>query len=328
MTEHSAIEETAARWLVRRSDPEWSDQAELEFETWMDESFAHMAAFWRLENGDEQLNRLRRSSPARKLDASSRSRPALSRWLALAASLFVMVCGTVFLLRTSDGLGDRKPILFSTEFGQIATIELGDGTQVALNSDSRIRVLEDRNLRRLWLDRGEIYLEAAHDPKRPFSVQAGAAKVTVVGTKFIVSRRRDGSRVSVVEGKVRLEHSGGRMRTPLLFLGAGDVGSSDANSISATTADLKRLQDSLAWREGVVIFDDTPLAEAVMEFNRYNRRKVVILDSRDATTRIGGLFRLDNVDGFARLLALAYGVKVKVDETEGQLSQLGAGELE
>jgi transmembrane sensor len=59
-----------------------------------------------------------------------------------------------------------------------------------------------------------------------------------------------------------------------------------------------------------VTFDQSTLADAASEFNRYNRTRLVIADPEVAGIRIGGSFDADNVEAFARLLQQAYGLKV------------------
>jgi transmembrane sensor len=59
----------------------------------------------------------------------------------------------------------------------------------------------------------------------------------------------------------------------------------------------------LSWRQGYLSFDKTTLADAVAEFNRYNKRKIVIEDPSIAAIRIGGQFRATNADGFLRLIS-------------------------
>src|SRR3546814_6644836 len=48
-------------------------------------------------------------------------------------------------------------------------------------------------------------------------------------------------------------------------------------------------------------FDQAPLSEVATEFNRYNRRQIVVTDPAAAAIRIGGTFQASNVDAFARL---------------------------
>ncbi len=59
----------------------------------------------------------------------------------------------------------------------------------------------------------------------------------------------------------------------------------------------------LAWQAPRLEFNETPLADAVVEFNRLNRHQIEIGDRELGTLRIGGTFRPDNVDGFIRLLS-------------------------
>jgi transmembrane sensor len=51
-----------------------------------------------------------------------------------------------------------------------------------------------------------------------------------------------------------------------------------------------------------VVFHETPLAEAVAEFNRYNNRRIIIEDPALANIPVSGNFRATNVDAFVRLL--------------------------
>jgi transmembrane sensor len=61
----------------------------------------------------------------------------------------------------------------------------------------------------------------------------------------------------------------------------------------------------------MLVFDRSTLAEAVAEFNRYNRKKLVIEGEDTADVRIGGSFEADNIDAFGRLLEEAFGLSVE-----------------
>ena len=67
----------------------------------------------------------------------------------------------------------------------------------------------------------------------------------------------------------------------------------------------------LGWRDGMLAFRDTPLSQAIAEFNRYNTRQLVIGDAGVAALRIGGNFRGDNADGFVRLLEAGFPVRAE-----------------
>ena len=74
---------------------------------------------------------------------------------------------------------------------------------------------------------------------------------------------------------------------------------------------MDQVENELAWRRGMVVFDQMSLGEAAQEFNRYNKIQLEIPDAQTAGIRIGGSFEADNSEAFVRLLHSAYGLKVE-----------------
>jgi len=70
----------------------------------------------------------------------------------------------------------------------------------------------------------------------------------------------------------------------------------------------------LAWTQGRLWFDRVTLAEAIAEFNRYNRRQIVIEDPAIAGIRIGGALDATEVDSFVAALA-TFGIKAEPTRT-------------
>ena len=64
------------------------------------------------------------------------------------------------------------------------------------------------------------------------------------------------------------------------------------------------------------MFDHTPLADAVAEFNRYNRRQVRIEDPALTAIPVGGSFRATNVQAFLRLIERELPLQVVDGERE------------
>ena len=71
---------------------------------------------------------------------------------------------------------------------------------------------------------------------------------------------------------------------------------------------------NLAWREGQIILEGEPFAQAVAEFNRYNERKIVIADAGLKGERLVGWFRTNDPEGFATAAAASLGAKVRISE--------------
>ncbi len=310
------IEDRAARWLIRREDADWSPAEQAELDAWLEESMAHKAAFWRLEHGWREADRIGALGGETAHEPQA-NRFALRRlwWkpAAIAASLAAIVgVGT-----TMFELGPKKPAIiaeatFDTPVGGRRTVPLSDGSKVEMNTATVLRTAVTEKHREVWLDKGEAYFEIARQEGAPFVVHAGSRTVTVLGTKFSV--RRDGERVtvSVVEGRVRVDDASAQT-APAAIITAGVVAIARGPSTLVTARSEERVENGLAWRDGMLTFDQSTLAEAATEFNRYNRKRIEIADPEAANIRIGGTFQASNVDAFGRLLRDAYGLKIESD---------------
>ena len=303
------IEQKAALWLIRSDEPEWSADDQAALDSWLDESMAHKAAYWRLEHGWREADRIAALGPTPANDSAARW--ALAGWrpgAAAAALAALLLFGAVQLSRTEPGpISDLR---VDTPVGGHKIVPLVDGTKVELNTATAMRASVSRSRREVWLDRGEAYFEVAHLDGRPFVVHAGSRTITVLGTKFSVRRDGDKIAVSVVEGRVRIEDARQLDKDASAILTAGDVAVARGPSTLLAARSEARVESALAWRGGMLEFDGTPLDSAAAEFNRYNRRQIVISDSQTANIRIGGTFQASNVDTFARLLHDAYGLQI------------------
>jgi transmembrane sensor len=301
-------EEIAARWLLRREEDDWSSEDQMRLDAWLDASPQHKVTFWRLESGWQKVDRLaslRRPGASEPHAAPTRKawKPAVVGGL-LAACL---VAAAVLILPATGLVGGDS---YATDIGGRATAPLADGTKVELNTQTKLRAAVTRKGREVWLDRGEAYFEVAHDASRPFVVHAGPKTVTVLGTKFSVRRDGDRVEVAVVEGRVRVADTGSARVKPAL-LTRGDMVIADGASTLVATTSVERVASVLTWRQGLLSFDQSTLSDAAQEFNRYNRKTLVIGDPQAGAMRIGGSFEAENVEAFVRLLQEAYGLKVE-----------------
>lgn len=259
------------------------------------------------------------------------------RFVAIAACLFALSVGG-YHYHAKIFSGDR----YTTPVGGIDHVRLDDGSRVTLNTDTRIRVTFSKGERRIQLDRGEAYFEVAKDRTRPFVVYAGERQVMAVGTKFAVRRDAEDLLVVVTEGRVHLSatpsylsaieeriessrrragHASGGSESaggvasfrgpPATDLRAGDIARTSRAEVLVRNDAASEAEKLLSWRVGYVIFDDTPLADVVAEFNRYNSRKIYIDDPDIAAIRIGGNFRSTNTDAFLWLLQSGFPIAVE-----------------
>ncbi len=164
-----------------------------------------------------------------------------------------------------------SPIRFeevSTKDGQQATLRLNDGTQILINSASRIRYTEDSsNTRLVYLD-GEAYFEVHHSDLKPFMVRTAYAVIKDIGTKFDVrSWPGDGqTQVAVTNGKVSV-HPEKPNPNHISIIGQGQAATvtSDGSIATPTYADLNTI---VAWIDGKLIFHNEQMQNIMRQLKR------------------------------------------------------------
>jgi len=334
------IERIAADWLARRDGEAWRADDEAALEAWLAQDAAHRVAFLRLLAAWQHAGRLdalgaglrgagvpprgfwstagvadapARPDPAAALDdfAFAPRRPVRRSRLPHAAVAALALCA----LALGWGWRAFAPVdaaSHATALGDVRTVPLADGSSTTLASDSRIEVRLSRRERRVDLQQGEAFFEAAKDPDRPFVVGAGGRRVVAVGTRFSVRRDGPDLRVVVTEGTVRLESDPvDGVARPAALLPAGSVAIARRDGVLVRSMPLAEAAQLVDWRSGLLVFRDTTLAEAAVEFNRYNARKIVIGDDAVGDLRIGGSFRWANAEGFVRLIEQGFPVRAE-----------------
>lgn len=128
--------------------------------------------------------------------------------LSIAACLFAVVA-TVAVMKYWFPLSaaDDKPFTVYTNMGNKSYVTLPDGTEVNLNTMSKITYYYDAKTRsRVVKLSGEAFFDVAKDPEHPFYVQADALRVECLGTKFNVNAYPESQSISVVlaDGKVNV----------------------------------------------------------------------------------------------------------------------------
>lgn len=321
MKRQEAIEDQALDWLIRRNGEDWTEDEQVELNAWLEESMAHKAAFWRADHLWQQADRIKSLG----IDAHSDfEEPETNRrwWpAAIAASLVAVIgiggisLGPKFFEPPAAQTQLAQQARFDTPIGGRRVVPLLDGSKVELNTQTVLRTAINQTKREVWLDSGEAFFEVAHRDGEPFVVHAGRQTITVLGTKFSVRRDKDRVTVNVLEGKVRVDDGEGQMAHAAIIT-AGDTAISRGSSTLIAAKSEERVENALAWRDGMLSFDQAPLANVVAEFNRYNRTRLVVTDAQAGKIPIGGSFQASSVDSFTRLLRDAYGLKIeRNDET-------------
>ena len=326
---HGEIEATAAAWLARQDNAAaWRDDDELQLQAWLASDTAHRVAWLRLRQAWKHADRMRElpteaaqtddtfvpAPPRAPLRLRARQVLAgisLAALVAISASLLIKPQVASVEQRYATAVGDRKDLT------------LADGSRVTLNTRTTARAAVSAEQRQFWLDEGEAFFDVRPDPRRPFVVTAGHDRITVLGTKFSVRYENGRTRVSVVEGRVRLDKFGtGKDRAPpaSATLVGNQVAIAQAGSVAVSATTPEQAQRELGWRKGLIEFENKPLADIAMDFNRYSRRQLVV-EGEAAELKLSGRLSIDNVDAFVRLIHTGYGVAAREDAGKIYLSK-------
>jgi transmembrane sensor len=245
------------------------------------------------------------------------------RWgFAVAGGLAVSIIAVVIGFWLAIGGGSEWQD-FATDYGARKRIVLDDGSVVHLNTNSAMRVRLTPDYRQVVLERGEALFKVAHDASRPFDVQAAGTTVRAVGTEFSVRVReavetqtgQQDVQVLVKEGRVAIDPPREELeRTTTLPASVSTLSAGEAVIITAKRLQVEKVAEAevtkkLDWTEGRLWFERQRLADVVAEFNRYNRKQMVIADPAIADLRIGGGFEATDPESFMAALEKTLGVR-------------------
>ena len=313
--ESDKMHDAAAAWVARMDSGEWTDADEADLQAWFLADPRHAGALLQMQASwiacDEAISIAEKSDGGPSASASTR----LDRRTLIAAG------GTALAASLAGGLIWVRSIQsYQTGVGEIRRIPLKDGSVAAVNTMSRIEVKLAESHREVFIDSGEAWFQVAKDPARPFVVAAGRVRAQAVGTAFSVRKRDSGADVVVTEGTVEAWADGAEGAKIQLVAGEG--------AFVANNAGVTRLpyapnspESSLAWRVGRIELVGESLASAATEFNRYNKRQIVIGDPSIGAELFDGVFRIDDPEGFA--LAVKSSLNVTVDFSDASQIFIG-----
>lgn len=290
------IDEAAFAWVARLDRCGADPAVQAAVEAWLAEDSRRRGAFLRAQAIWGKLDRGSQAERVREREVRVDRRTALAGG---AAALAAGAAG-VWVMQTRDPL-------YATPIGKVSRTPLADGSRLVLNADSRARVALRKHERRVRLAQGEAWFQVAKDPARPFVVEVGRVRVRAVGTAFSVRRLSNGAEVMVSEGIVEAWLVGAEQARARLVAGQR-ARVLEGHPILVEASAVPAIERKLAWRSEKIELDGETLGDAIAEFNRFNRRQVVLADEGLASRRLYGVFRADDPESFARSVALSLGV--------------------
>lgn len=306
--------EQAARWLSYLYSGAASERGMQAFSVWLERSRANRRAYietqqlWRdlaLVEGCEAA-RTSRDDIERaygapdELDGENATYAVIvrsnaigiARWMAIAAALLIgLLVGGIW------HLSRPVPMMiadYHTAIGETRLVTLPDGSVITLSASSSLRTEMSPARRNVVLIAGRAFFDVADDSSRPFTVDVGASRVRVVGTRFDVARLPDSVQILVTRGIVnvgpRIDWDSHKVR---VLAGQKVTASSSGRPGAVQPFEQDR---AVAWLHGMLVYRNEPLENVLADVNRYRTAKITISDGAIATMPITMAVRTDQTD--------------------------------
>ena len=272
----------ASTWMARLWADDVTDEDREALQQWRKAHPDNNRAWQQLQQLQTRFRELPnpRASQHALIRGGKGSRRRLLVWFGISI-------GAAGLFGLRNGPGSSHTVAgHRTDVGEIRQLLLANGSQLVLNTDTRIEI--DDQARRLRLLDGEIMMTSAPDSE-PFRIVSREGRVRPIGTRFSVRQWNGRTQVEVFEGRVSITPS---RAAAAREIEAGSGAFFDSGQVH--TPYRNRFSDQ-AWTEQRLVATSMPLTEFVQELSRY-RRGVLRVDPALGHLRVTGVFSLQDTD--------------------------------
>ncbi|ESQ83781.1 FecR family protein [Asticcacaulis benevestitus] len=310
--------EAAALWHIRLEDGACDLEA---FERWRDADPRRAAAFARIVGTDHELNIVKadiaKHADRRRAEASDLTRRhMISVLLPLAGAALVGAALVAYL--------KGRAVTAKTRIGDRQSLSLPDGGRLELNTATEVKWHYTTKERTVWLKTGEIALTV------PKGVQP--CHIHVRGSEVVLDYGRLNIRSDGVSFEVLALEGACNILGPAPGASANRVVKENAPALLrngeryeikgvgpvVTKVDDNDRQAAEAWQSDELIFNGETLQAALVEYNRYLQRPIVMKDPSLAGLRLGGRFSTQSPTAFLNALESTFAIHVK--EEGGQFN--------
>jgi ferric-dicitrate binding protein FerR (iron transport regulator) len=234
----------------------------------------------------------------------------------VAAVLFLpLLVATGIILYQQFSLKENQQFAIqeiTSPVGVRSQIVLPDGSNVWLNAESTIKfkVPFDKTSRDISLS-GEAFFDVRKYPKLPFVVKSGNVNIRVLGTRFNYKAYDEENNIEVVlaEGKVSINTNGEKIGNEVTMK-PGDRAVFDKTT-GTTQITNEKIEKYIAWHNGKLVFDETPMPEVAAQIGRWFGIEVIINDTRIKNYRITTTFEGESLHQVLELLKLSSPIAIQ-----------------
>jgi transmembrane sensor len=227
--------------------------------------------------------------------------------LRIAAAAIILIIPAYFLYRYFTTPSDREIAAVSG----ILELVLPDGTAVTLNAGAKLTYPSEfhGNTRKVELQ-GEAWFDVAHDRSIPFIISAGNTRFEVVGTSFFINTNTFGNTREIIlsTGHVKVYFAGLAGEAVMLSPGEKAEAAEAGHSIrKSENTDV----NYLAWKTKHLVFDGTPLDEAVAILSSVYHTRIQISGTRLSNCRITSTFDKQSLESVLNVLKATLDLQIR-----------------
>ncbi|MCX8476793.1 MAG: FecR domain-containing protein [Sphingomonas sp.] len=299
------IDREAVDWLIALQEAPRDAALGERFAAWVEADPAHAAAWAETGNVSRLIAATRMSSVVRarrdRIEGGSRRRRL--RRIPLFAAGAAAAC---LALVAMPGLIVRARVDAVAATGEMKTVRLADGSVVRLAAGSALAIDYGEGARKVRLLQGDGYFDVAHDPARPFQVEAGDTVTRVLGTAFEIRKGGDGVAVAVRRGRVAVACNDRSAASEL------EAGQTLDLACGVRSAEGRVEPSRIApWVEGKVIVADRPMREIVDALRPWYGGIIIARGDGLDQRRVTGVYDLRHPEQALTALAAAHHASVR-----------------
>lgn len=200
---------------------------------------------------------------------------------------------------------------YHTQYLTLKKEILPDGSSIAIDAKSKIKIKYVNNKREVVLYSGQAMFNVKKDAQRPFVITSGQTAIEVVGTRFEVSNIEDTTTVSVLNGKVKVGYMATLFQEPrnISFLTQGQK-MAVSNSGQVTYLGKTNLDEIASWVNDELIFRKITLQNAFKHFARYQDIEVIFENKEAGNKLFSGKFHTNDIDTFIFAIQKIYPIQI------------------
>lgn len=286
---------TAADWLITLTSGDATEADARALAEWREADPAHEAAFRHVARLMNLTRELIDHPP----------RPVASRRAVLAGGIgAVLTGGTIGLSRPPLGLWPSwAELMADHRTGAGERFDFSPVAGVAIEMNSRTSMSLAGGGRTVDLVTGEAFVTVARGAA-PFTVRAGGIGAETRAATFNVQAIDGDIAVVCVDGTVECRHGTARQRLgPNETLALADDGTTTRGTAKAGTA--------TAWRDGLLVFEDTPLSEVVRQINRYRTGDIVLTNGAIGGRPVNAVLHTAQIDNAVSQIQQLLGLQAR-----------------